>query len=112
MRRWILIGLLLLVPAALGACRQASCTWQNANRQACCTAQNVGRQASSTWQNVSQSASCTWQKANRGACCAWQNVKNSAKQTFNPCCPDECGNVWSEPVYDPGYHCSPFGGAP
>jgi len=34
--------------------------------------------------------------------CVWDDVKAQAQETFrNPCCPDPCGNVYSEPVYEP-----------
>ena len=32
----------------------------------------------------------------------WDNAKTQAQETFrNPCCPDPCGNVWEEPIYEP-----------
>ena len=35
--------------------------------------------------------------------CVWDNAKAQAQETFrNPCCPDPCGNVWEEKIYEPG----------
>ncbi len=38
----------------------------------------------------------------RQVCCAWQNTRDCVSERFeNPCCPDECGVTYTEPVYDP-----------
>ena len=35
--------------------------------------------------------------------CVWDGTKAQVQETFrNPCCPDPCGNVWEQPVYEPG----------
>ena len=35
--------------------------------------------------------------------CMWDGTKAQVQETFsNPCCPDECGNVWEKPIYEPG----------
>ena len=37
------------------------------------------------------------------ASCMWDGTKDQVCETFsNPCCPDECGNVWEKQIYEPG----------
>jgi len=55
---------------------------------------------------------CVALSACQQARCAWQNAQDCVCERLpSPCCPDECGVTWTEPVYDPVCASQPFCGS-